>query len=148
MVELRGLPLQVLGVDDPDVTDQNAPVHLHHYDLRALTEQSAALSPGGRALRCRRRHPGRHHRRTSTTLARDRGHLTSKLAVAITRATKPDPERAAGLGLQALSIARHTGSARIMCELSTLDAPLTGRITRPTTVVLATAIREVRYMGA
>ena len=57
--------------------------------------------------------------------AADRGHLTSKLAVAITRTPQPDPARAASLGLHALSIARDTGSARIMRELRTLDNRLT-----------------------
>ena len=59
---------------------------------------------------------------TSSTMARDRGHLTSKLAVAITRTPQPDPARAASLGLQALSIARDTGSARIMRESANAPA--------------------------
>jgi hypothetical protein len=58
---------------------------------------------------------------TSSSLARDRGHLTAKLAVAITRTSQPDPGRAASLGMEALRIAGDTGSARIIRELHTLD---------------------------
>ena len=36
--------------------------------------------------------------------ARDRGHLTAKLAVTITRASQPDPGRAARLGMDALAM--------------------------------------------
>ena len=64
---------------------------------------------------------------TSHTLARDRGHLTAKLAVAITCTRQPDPDRAANLGLRALHTARDTGSARIMHELHTLGAQLNDR---------------------
>ena len=113
--------------EHPDVTDQDAPVYLHHYDLRTLTEQSAAcyLAAGRADVAVTILEDT--IAATSSTLARDRGHLTSKLAVAITRTTQPDPARAASLGLQALSIARDTGSARIMRELRTLDAQLTER---------------------
>ena len=48
-------------------------------------------------------------------------------SVAITRTTQPDPARAASLGMQALTTARDTGSARIMRELRTLDTLLTER---------------------
>jgi transcriptional regulator with XRE-family HTH domain len=113
--------------EHPDVTDQDAPVYLHHYDLRTLTEQSAAcyLAAGRADVAVTILEDT--IATTSSTLVRDRGHLTSKLAVAITRTTQPDPGRAASLGLQALSIARDTGSARIMRELRTLDAQLTER---------------------
>ena len=47
----------------PDVTDQDAPVYLQHYDLRTLTEQSAACYLAAGARRGRRHHPGRHDRR-------------------------------------------------------------------------------------
>ena len=57
-------------------------------------------------------------------LTRDRGHLTAKLAVALTRTRQPDPARAAALGLHALAAARQTGSARILGELSTLNQRL------------------------
>jgi transcriptional regulator with XRE-family HTH domain len=113
--------------EHPHVTDPDAPVYLHHYDLRTLTEQSAAcyLAAGRADVAVTILEDT--IAATSSTLARDRGHLTSKLAVAITRTTQPDPGRSASLGLQALSIARDTGSARIMRELRTLDAQLTER---------------------
>jgi hypothetical protein len=63
----------------------------------------------------------------SPALIRDRGHLTAKLAVAVTRTAQPDPARAASLGLEALTAARQTGSARILGELRTLDQRLTGQ---------------------
>lgn len=113
--------------EHPDVADQDAPVYLHHYDLRTLTEQSAAcyLAAGRADVAVTILEDT--IAATGSSLARDRGHFTSKLAVAITRTTQPDPARAASLGLQALSIARDTGSARIMRELCTLDAQLTER---------------------
>jgi hypothetical protein len=64
---------------------------------------------------------------TGQTLTRDCGHLTAKLAVAITHTTHPDPDRAASLGLHALTTARTTGSASIIRELRTLDTQLTSR---------------------
>lgn len=64
---------------------------------------------------------------TSPSLVRDRGHLTAKLAVAVTRTVHPDPDKAAGLGMDALSAARQTGSARIFSELRTLDQRLSAR---------------------
>ncbi|MGD0605663.1 MAG: helix-turn-helix transcriptional regulator [Streptosporangiaceae bacterium] len=111
--------------EHPDVTDQDAPVYLHHYDLRTLTEQSAACYVAAGRADVAVTILEDTIAATSITLARDRGHLTSKLAVAITRTTQSDPARAASLGLQALSIARDTGSARIMRELRTLDTQLT-----------------------
>jgi transcriptional regulator with XRE-family HTH domain len=111
----------------PRVTTPGAPDYLQAYDLRTLTEQSAA---------CHQLtgHPGTAVTiletaiaQTSPALARDRGHLTAKLAVAITRTRQPDPARAASLGLQALAVARDTGSARITGELRTLDQQLTSR---------------------
>lgn len=118
--------VSILG-SHPDVTHQDAPVYLHHYDLRTLEEQSAGCYL----------HAGRadtaisilEHSvaRTASTLARDRGHLLAKLAVAVTGSSHPDPDRAATLGIEALGIARTTGSARIMRELRTLDSALTSR---------------------
>ena len=108
--------------EHPDVTDQDAPVYLHHYDLRTLEEQSAACYQAAGRADVAVTILENTIAATSSTLARDRGHLTSKLAVAITRTSQPDPARAASLGLQALSIAHDTGSARIMRELRTLDS--------------------------
>ncbi len=113
--------------EHPHVTDQDAPVYLHQYDLRALTEQSAACYLAAGRADAAVTILEDTIAATSPVLARDRGHLTSKLAVAITRTAQPDPARAASLGLQALSVARDTGSARIMRELRTLDAQLTER---------------------
>ncbi len=113
--------------EHPDVTDQDAPVYLHHYDLRTLTEQSAACYLAAGRADAAVTILEDTIAATSSALVRDRGHLTSKLAVAITRTTQPDPARAASLGLEALNIARDTGSARIMRELRTLDAQLTER---------------------
>lgn len=57
-------------------------------------------------------------------LIRDRGHLTAKLAVALTRLADPDPDTAVKLGLDALAAARQTGSARIVGELRMLEKRL------------------------
>ena len=130
--------------DHPAVSDPAAPVYLHHYNPRTLEEQTAVCY----------RDAG--HADTAVTIlentitatagneTRDRGHLTAKLAVTITRASQPDPGRAARLGMDALAIARDTGSARITRELRTLDSQLLGRwpghpATRDFTQALATA---------
>lgn len=109
-------------VSTPDV-----PVYLHHYDLPTLHEQSAACyqaaGQAGTAVTILEDTIAA----TSPALTRDRGHLTAKLAVAITHTTHPDPDRAATLGLRALTTARATGSARILRELHTLDTQLTSR---------------------
>ena len=110
--------------EHPDVSDQNAPVYLHHYDLRTLREQSAACYQAAGRADVAATILQDTINATSSTLARDRGHLTAKLAVAITRTAQADPGRAADLGLHALGIARETGSARIMRELRTLDTQL------------------------
>jgi hypothetical protein len=65
---------------------------------------------------------------TPENLARDRGHLTAKLAVVVTQAHQPDPSRAAELGITALDAARRTGSARIMRELNILAGELSGEL--------------------
>lgn len=111
----------------PDVTHQDAPVYLHHYDLRTLEEQSAScyLHTGKAATAIAILETSLS--RTASVLTRDRGHTTAKLAVAVTRSAQPDPGRAARLGLDALTIARATGSARITRELHALDTALTAR---------------------
>jgi hypothetical protein len=113
--------------EHPDVSEQNVPDYLHSYDLRTLTEQSAGCyQVTGRAeeaviiLE-------QTIASMNSSLARDRGHLTAKLAVALTRTRTPEPERAAALGLQALAVARDTGSARILAEVHTLSSRLTAR---------------------
>ena len=111
----------------PDVTIPGSPVYLQQYDLRTLTEQSAACyqvtGQADRAVTILEDTIAV----TSPALTRDRGHLTAKLAVAVTRTTQPDPARAASLGLDALAAARQTGSARILGELHTLDQRLSAQ---------------------
>jgi transcriptional regulator with XRE-family HTH domain len=113
--------------DHPHVSDQDTPVYLHHYDLRTLEEQSAACYQAAGHADTAVTILENAIAGTSTTLARDRGHLTAKLAVALTGTRQPDPDKAASLGLHALSIARDTGSARIMRELRILGTQLSDR---------------------
>jgi hypothetical protein len=113
--------------DHPRISYPDAPVYLRHYDLCTLEEQSAACyqeaGRAGIAVTILENTIAA----TSSSLARDRGHLTAKLAVAITRTPQPDPGRAASLGIDALRIARDTGSARITRELRILDDQLQTR---------------------
>jgi hypothetical protein len=115
----------------PDVTVPGAPAYLQKYDQRTLTEQSASCyqvtGQADRAVTILEETIAA----TSPALARDRGHLTAKLAVALTRTRRPDSARAGSLGLDALTAARQTGSARVLGELRTLDRRLTERMTRP-----------------
>jgi hypothetical protein len=100
------------------------PVYLHHYDLDTLEEQSAvcyrAAGQGDKAASILQ------HKidQTPPAMVRDRGHLTAKLAVTMVQQKQPAPDRAAELGLSALSAARQTGSARIHRELQTLRSTL------------------------
>ena len=111
----------------PAVSVEAAPVYLHQYDMKTLTEQSAACyQVTGRAKRAVSILEDAIGA-TSPSLVRDWGHLTAKLAVAVTRTAHPDPGKAAGLGMDALSAARQTGSARIISELRTLDQRLSAR---------------------
>jgi transcriptional regulator with XRE-family HTH domain len=111
----------------PDVSVDGAPVYLHQYDMKTLTEQSASCyqvtGQADRAVSILEATIAA----TSPSLVRDQGHLTAKLAVAVTRTRHPDPGRAASLGMDALSAARQTGSARIISELRTLDQRLSAR---------------------
>jgi transcriptional regulator with XRE-family HTH domain len=111
----------------PTVSVEAAPIYLHQYDMKTLTEQSASCyqvtGQAERAVSILEDAVGA----TSPSLVRDRGHLTAKLAVAVTRTAHPDPDRAAGLGMDALSAARQTGSARIISELRALDQRLSAR---------------------
>ncbi|MFG3437789.1 helix-turn-helix domain-containing protein [Nonomuraea sp. NPDC047897] len=110
----------------PHVTHPAVPVYLHHYDLDMLREQSAvcyrAAGRPGAAAAILEDQIGK----LPTGVARDRGHLTAKLAVAVAQAEQ-DPARAAHLGHEALTVASQTGSARIRRELSCLDAELRQR---------------------
>ncbi|MGH3249818.1 MAG: helix-turn-helix domain-containing protein [Trebonia sp.] len=111
----------------PAISVETAPTYLHQYDMKTLTEQSASCyqltGQAERAVSILEETIGA----TSPSLIRDRGHLTAKLAVAVTRTGHPDPDKAAGLGMDALSAARQTGSARIISELRTLDQRLSAR---------------------
>jgi hypothetical protein len=113
--------------EHPHASDPDVPVYLHHYDLPTLHEQSAACYQAAGQADTAVTILGNTIAATGQTLTRDRGHLTAKLAVAITHTTHPDPDQAASLGLHALTTARTTGSARIMRELWALDIQLTNR---------------------
>ena len=123
---------------------------------QAASAAAAGSVPGSRRICAAVCYRGAGHADTAVTIlentitatagneTRDRGHLTAKLAVTITRASQPDPGRAARLGMDALAIARDTGSARITRELRTLDSQLLSRwpgnpATRDFTQALATA---------
>ncbi|MFI6603797.1 multiprotein-bridging factor 1 family protein [Nonomuraea sp. NPDC050536] len=112
--------------DHPQVTHPHVPVYLHHYDSDTLQEQSAvcyrAAGRADTAVTILEDQIGK----LPETLARDRGHLTAKLAVAVAQ-SQPDPARAAHLGHEALGVARRTGSVRIRRELRTLDRELSQR---------------------
>jgi transcriptional regulator with XRE-family HTH domain len=120
---------QAIGTlrEHPSVSDPDVPVYLHHYDLPTLHEQSAACYQAAGQADTAVAILENTIAATGQTLTRDCGHLTAKLAVAITHTTHPDPDRAATLGLHALTTARTTGSARIIRELRTLDTQLTSR---------------------
>lgn len=111
----------------PAISVETAPVYLDQYDMKTLTEQSASCyqvtGRAERAVSILEDAIGA----TSPSLIRDRGHLTAKLAVAVTRTGHPDPDKAVGLGMDALAAARQTGSARIISELRTLDQRLSAR---------------------
>ncbi|MBG0818465.1 helix-turn-helix transcriptional regulator [Planomonospora sp. ID82291] len=112
--------------DHPHVTHPDVPVYLHYYDLDTLQEQSAACyRVAGRAdtaVGILEEQIGK----LPENLARDRGHLTAKLAVAVAQ-SEPDPARATHLGQEALGVAQRTGSARIRRELRALDGELLQR---------------------
>jgi hypothetical protein len=127
--------------EHPHVSDPDVPVYLHHYDLPTLHEQSAACYQIAGQADTAVTILENTIAATGQNLTRDRGHLTAKLAVAITHTTHPDPDRAASLGLHALTTARTTGSARIMRELWTLDTRLTSRwLTHPASRALHDAL--------
>jgi transcriptional regulator with XRE-family HTH domain/tetratricopeptide (TPR) repeat protein len=127
--------------EHPNVGDPDVPVYLHHYDLPTLHEQSAACYQAAGQADKAVTILGNAIAATGQALTRDCGHLTAKLAVAITHTTHPDPDRAATLGLHALTTARTTGSARILRELHTLDTQLTSRWpTHPTSRALHDAL--------
>ncbi|MGH3752978.1 MAG: hypothetical protein ACRDRP_09820 [Pseudonocardiaceae bacterium] len=117
---------ELLRVDSGEA-DPAGPVYLQHYDLDILGEQAATCY----------RNVGRpqdaiplFERKIAAlpaTLHRDRGHQMAKLANAVIATKQPEPDRAAGLGLACLDLARHTGSVRISKELHTLNVALRAR---------------------
>ncbi|MFF3665508.1 helix-turn-helix domain-containing protein [Microtetraspora malaysiensis] len=113
--------------DHPEVSTPHVPVYLHHYDLDALQEQSAvcyrAAGRAEAAVDILEEKIGK----LPQNLARDRGHLKAKLAVAVVQSPQADADRAAQLGQEALRVAEQTGSARIRRELRALDAGLLQR---------------------
>lgn len=113
--------------DHPSITEPDAPVYLHHYDLATLEEQSAVCYREAGHADTAASILGNRLNATASSLTRDRGHLAAKLAVAITQASHPDPSHAAQLGMDALSAAAATGSARIIHELHALDHQLRAR---------------------
>ncbi|GAB4059908.1 helix-turn-helix domain-containing protein [Catellatospora paridis] len=113
--------------DHPDDVDENSPVYLRRYDLAALEEQSAT---GYRDCGHADTAVAILERRIADTpahLRRDQAHQWVKLANAVLRSARPDPERAAALGLSCVPAARTTGSARIAGELRTLSRTLARR---------------------
>jgi hypothetical protein len=110
--------------DHPTVSDPASPDYLHHYDLGTLEEQAAVCYREAGLADTAVTILENKINTIPGSLTRDRGHLSAKLAVAITQASQRDPARAAHLGLGALTIARDTGSARILRELHTLDSQL------------------------
>jgi uncharacterized small protein (DUF1192 family) len=113
--------------DHPHVTHPDIPVYLHHYDLDTLQEQSAACHRAAGHADMAVAILEERIAKLPAGLARDRGHLTAKLAVAVAQSPQPDPARAAHLGNEALTVAQQTGSARIHRELRTLDTGLRER---------------------
>ncbi len=111
----------------PSASEPGTPLYLHHYDLGMLEEQTAVCYREAGHAETAVTILEKKISTTASSLARDRGHLTAKLAVAITQANQPDPSRAARLGMDALAAARDTGSARIIRELRTLDHQLQAR---------------------
>lgn len=110
----------------PHVTRPDVPVYLHHYDLDALREQSAACYRAIGRADVAARILTEQIARLPASVTRDRGHLTAKLAVAVAQ-SEEDPARAAHLGHEALEVAVRTGSARIRGELQALDEELQAR---------------------
>jgi len=104
-----------------------APVYLRHYDLSVLEEQTAVCyRAAGRADTAITILENKISA-TPVNLARDRGHLTAKLAVTVAQSRHADPSHAAKLGLIAVDAAQRTGSARIMRELEALERELAER---------------------
>jgi transcriptional regulator with XRE-family HTH domain len=116
-----------------------APAYIHHYGTDVLEDQAATcyrdLGRTEQAITIFQRKlddlPHGHDR--------DRGYRMAKLAVAYAQAHQPQP--AATLGLQALTLARQTGSARTESELQPLAGQLTPWSTQPDIATFIDALR-------
>lgn len=125
----------------PDATP-GTPTYIHHYGTDVLEDQAATcyrdLGRTEQAITIFRRKidelPHGHDR--------DRGYRMAKLAVAY--AHNHQAQSAASLGLQALTLARHTGSARTEHELQPLAGHLTRWSTQPDVATFIDAIRTPR----
>jgi transcriptional regulator with XRE-family HTH domain len=118
--------------------DPGAPAYIHHYDLDTLEDQAATCY--------------RDVGRTDQAIAifqrkidqlpagydRDRGYRMAKLAVAYSHAHQA--QEAASLGLQALTLARQTGSARTETELQPLATALAPWRSQPDVATLLEAL--------
>lgn len=109
--------------------DPRVPAYIHHYGLDTLEDQAATCY----------RDVGRTNQAIATFQRkvdelpagydRDRGYRLAKLAVAYSHANQI--HNAAAIGLQALTLARQTGSARTETELRPLATTLTTWRTQP-----------------
>jgi transcriptional regulator with XRE-family HTH domain len=129
--------------ENPTVTRPGAPVYLHYYDTDTLEEQSAVCHRLAGNIDQAAEILERKIASTAPGLTRDRGHLTAKLALTLTYGQRADPAQASRLGLEALTAAHQTGSARIKHELNELDRRLQQRWPRhPATRKLHQACAE------
>jgi transcriptional regulator with XRE-family HTH domain len=125
----------------PEATP-GTPTYIHHYGTDVLEDQAATcyrdLGRTERAITIFQRKidelPHGHDR--------DRGYRMAKLAVAYAHNHQPRP--AASLGLQALTLARHTGSARTESELQPLAGQLSRWRTQPDVATFIDALRTPR----
>lgn len=125
----------------PEATP-GTPAYIHHYGTDVLEDQAATcyrdLGRTEQAITIFQRKinelPHGHDR--------DRGYRMAKLAVAYAHNHQPQP--AASLGLQALTLARHTGSARTEHELQPLAGRLSRWSTQPDVATLIDALRTPR----
>jgi len=118
------------------------PAYIHHYGTDVLEDQAATcyrdVGRTEQAITIFQRKidelPHGHDR--------DRGYRMAKLAVAYAQAHQAQP--AAVLGLQALTLARQTGSARTESELQPLAGQLSSWSTQPDVATLIDALRTPR----
>jgi tetratricopeptide (TPR) repeat protein len=123
-----------------DVPAPDAPAYAHHYGLAVLEDQRATcLRDAGQPEQAIVLYE-RHLSEIPAHNTRDRGYRCAQLALAYGHASRFDD--AATLGLQALTLARATGSARAERELAPLPALLNNVDNLPKAQVLREALRE------